>query len=151
MFLTCIQGVPGSKLGWDTNYPDEVFSCLSSVLADKCQDYLKLGHGHFFPHAFKFIILPMNFIQSVILTSLNGSQNTTLKYLNLQSALCDSLRNGLSSNHLNSLQSLQMTKSTSSANKRWQGTSKKFGLIALQWHWSNSCSLFKVKVCWLNK
>jgi hypothetical protein len=67
----------------------------------------------------------MTVIQSVIPTSMNETQNKALNYLNLQLALCDPLRNWPGSNHLNSLHSLQkMINSTSSANRRWQGTSK---------------------------
>jgi len=33
----CIQDMPVSNLGWDTNYPD-VFSAFSSVLPTKCRD-----------------------------------------------------------------------------------------------------------------
>jgi hypothetical protein len=55
--LLHLQEVPGSNLGLETSYPDWGFSWISSVPPGKCQDStLKLGHDHFFPNLFRFII-----------------------------------------------------------------------------------------------
>jgi hypothetical protein len=44
-----------------TAYPDWGFSWFSSVLPGKCRDStLKLGHDHFLPNHFQFIIIQLS-------------------------------------------------------------------------------------------
>ena len=50
-----IQDVPGSNLDRDRDYPDKLFIVFFSPSRYIPRQYIKLDHGHLFPHPYLFI------------------------------------------------------------------------------------------------
>jgi hypothetical protein len=67
ILLLLIRGFPSSDLGPETGCSDWGFLWFSSILPGECWDStLKLGHSHFLPNPFQFIIHYHPFIQCYI-------------------------------------------------------------------------------------
>jgi hypothetical protein len=56
VLLTCIWEGPSSSLGHDINYHDGRFMVFRSLLRRIPGKYLLIGHNHFLPYPFAFII-----------------------------------------------------------------------------------------------